>query len=717
MSLFQPDIDQEGGGPLTLILGFDIESDWRSDLSRTWIAQWCIASPYRGSSRDRGVTLSSGNLIKTPPDGLFVGSGDEASMYQTQHDIVDHLEAISRGHKSTIVAVHNLNFDLRFLLNAIEQRFEQTDDRKASDGYNITYRNSKIISASLYINGRRIAFHDTSLLHPGTSVASLGTLIGAPKLTSPPFFAGWSRFYQGYEYVKQDAEIVRRVRTMDYKEGMKQATASSYAWKALKRSVNERHCDRFAEHFPVLETSFDALSRMCYVGGFNFSGNPGKHLGKVYHVDINSSYPDKYRNYPLPFGHPGTSPTMPEYGYWEGVVYARLKVKEGCVAWYTPKRLTDLAAENLERDDRGIDNLPVGEGITETLTTIPLTVNSIDWQTLNEDYELHDITHGDVFLRYKTKTGLLRDYCDHLMGEKERLKKAIHNDPGNSLLKIQYEQVKYKLNMPSGRFGLRRETDTATIIEGQIKTEPAEDVTDSYVPFISAICAYGRQQVIRALRSVPPELRYHVDTDSVIAGAMPEVEVSPELGKWDLEVYDGIYEGGMKKYIEVQGERLKLVCAGVPKRTVDGVPVGMQVELLDDPDRIYDPTTLGQEQYRIKSDWLRSLYEDAHMDPDDVDTRKLLPKRVEGGVILVPGTYDLHKGTGYSVKIGRRVVDELNHAKRLYDYLDVEDLTEDMEAYLEDVRYDEKDKYYKRRKKDNIVRSYRKQKLEEMSWQ
>ena len=143
----------------------------------------------------------------------------------------------------------------------------------------------------------------------------------------------------------------------------------------------------------------------------------------------------------------------------------------------------------------------------------------------------------------------------------------------------------------------------------------------------------------------------------------------------------------------------------------------MQVELLDDPDRIYDATTLGQEQYRIKSDWLRSLYEDAHMDPDDVDTRKLLPKRVEGGVILVPGTYDLHKGTGYSVKIGRRVVDELNHAKRLYDYLDVEDLTEDMEAYLEDVRYDEKDKYYKRRKKDNIVRSYRKQKLEEMSWQ
>ena len=144
MSLFQPDIDQEGGGPLTLILGFDIESDWRADLSRTWIAQWCIASPYKGSRRDRGVMTASGNVIRTPPDGMFTGSGSEDIMYQTQHDVIDHLEAISRGHKYTIVAVHQLNFDLRFLLDAIEQRFEQTNDRKASDGYNITDRKSVV---------------------------------------------------------------------------------------------------------------------------------------------------------------------------------------------------------------------------------------------------------------------------------------------------------------------------------------------------------------------------------------------------------------------------------------------------------------------------------------------------------------------------------------------------------------------------------------------
>ena len=174
---------------------------------------------------------------------------------------------------------------------------------------------------------------------------------------------------------------------------------------------------------------------------------------------------------------------------------------------------------------------------------------------------------------------------------------------------------------------------------GKIIAIPDEDIHDSYVPFISAICAYGRQQVIRALNTVPPHLRYHVDTDSVIAGVMPDVDVGPELGQWELEVYDGIYEGGMKKYIEVQNSTLKLTCAGV--------------ELLDCPERIFQQTTLGSADYKIKSEWLRELYEKNGLDPDNVNTLKLLPKRVPGGVILMPSQYDLHKGTGYSVKLGR----------------------------------------------------------------
>lgn len=611
------------------ICGFDIESDWDTEHSRTWIAQWALATP----------------------DGVVTGVGDESSTYVTQCNVIDTLLSYKRD---MIVAVHNLNFDMRFLLLAIERFSPIVDNRHPDEyGYRFTYRNSKIISAELKNGKYSIKFHDTSLLHPGTSVDGLGKLLGKPKLEQPDFYSGWSQDHTDLQYVIQDAEIVRQIRQIDYEHGMTQATASSFAWKALKKSINSAYHGRWKELYPILKDEYDKLSRMCYVGGFNYSGNQGYHEGPVYHVDINSSYPHKYRDYPLPYGDPTECDTIPDYGYWEGVIYARIKVKKDCVAWYTPKRVTDIIKENIYRSEIGVDELELGEGIEETYTQIPLTVNAIDWETLTENYDLSDVVYGPVFLKYKTRSGDLREYADTLIAEKEALKEKLKKKPNDSVLQLKYSQVKYKLNMPSGRFGLRRESDRVILENGKIIAIPDEDVNDSYVPVISAICAYGRQQVIRALNTVPPHLRYHVDTDSVIAGAMPDVEVSPELGKWDLEVYDGIYEGGMKKYIEVQDGALKLTCAGVPKRRKNGVPVGMHVELLDDPERIFQQVTLGSAEYKIKSEWLRELYTNAGLDPDNVNTLKLLPKRVPGGVILMPSQYDLHKGTGYSVKLGR----------------------------------------------------------------
>jgi len=56
--------------------------------------------------------------------------------------------------------------------------------------------------------------------------------------------------------------------------------------------------------------------------------------------------------------------------------------------------------------------------------------------------------------------------------------------------------------------------------------------------------------------------------------------------------------------------------------------------LLDDPSVITSDTELGQSEYRIKSQWLRKLYLDNNMDPDKVNTMKLIPVKVKGGRIL-----------------------------------------------------------------------------------
>jgi len=625
-----------------IICGFDTETDWNVECSKTWIAQWCLYTP----------------------DGPICGYGDEKNMYQTQQNVLNTILDLSKGVNNVIVAVHNLNFDGRFLLNAIEM-FDAVYNKDFS--YSLIYRNSKIISIRMKYKKAEINWHDTSVLHPGTSVASLGKLIGLPKLDGPGFFPGWSKQYDNLEYVKRDAEIVRNVRTMDYAEGMTQATASSYAWYQLKGVVNANDSRTFKQLFPELPADQDMLSRMCYVGGFNFSDNQGYHEGPIYHADIVSSYPHKYRDAPLPYGLPGVTHTMPEVGYWESVFWARLELKKDKVPWYTPKRVSDIMKENVAREDAGLPEIELGVGVENTITAIPLTVNSIDWETLNDNYYLHDLRESGLYLCYKTRAGVLEEYADLKGAEKIAIAEQLKEDPDNGVLKTRYNQVKYSLNMPSGRFGLRRENEEAYIYEGKIETKPGEEITDSYVPFISAICAHGRKQVIDALNTVPPHLRYHVDTDSVIAGTLPDVEYGKELGQWSLEVYKGLYEGGMKKYIEVNDDdSLKVTCAGVPKGTHHGVPVRMWVELIDDPNMILEQekvTELGHLEYKIKSEWLRDEYKKVGLDPDKVNTLKLLPKRVEGGVILMPSSYDLHKGTGFVTKIRGRKLPSLKRVR------------------------------------------------------
>ena len=147
---------------------------------------------------------------------------------------------------------------------------------------------------------------------------------------------------------------------------------------------------------------------------------------------------------------------------------------------------------------------------------------------------------------------------------------------------------------------------------------------------------------------------FHCDTDSVIheGPESPELDHGDHLGGWGIENRPKVlYEGGFKRYIELEHDPptclkdFSMACAGVPQRVNHlGVPIGMWVELLDDPALICTGTTLGQEDYRIKSDWLRKLYTDNGMDPDHVNTLKLIGVRVEGGIILEGRQHTLNDG-------------------------------------------------------------------------
>lgn len=209
-----------------------------------------------------------------------------------------------------------------------------------------------------------------------------------------------------------------------------------------------------------------------------------------------------------------------------------------------------------------------------------------------------------------------------------------------------------------GRFGLSQDSETTRVEYDEdlrdydYVTVPADEhIDDSYVPFAAFATAYARARLLQNLKAVMEQYgedaAIHCDTDSVIyrGEECDDIEYGEHLGTWGLESAPPIIiEGGFKRYMELRrypmesmDDLIGMACAGVPQKWDYGhrYPIGMWVELLDAPMRlIEDGYVLGDEHYRIESAWLRKLYSDIGADPDDVDTLKLMPKKVEGGVIL-----------------------------------------------------------------------------------
>ena len=231
------------------------------------------------------------------------------------------------------------------------------------------------------------------------------------------------------------------------------------------------------------------------------------------------------------------------------------------------------------------------------------------------------------------------------------------------------EHAKRMLNAAYGRFALIPDTEKTELIEedGDLRFRSYEEKGEpsAYLPYALMVTAWARWDLMARVRLIVEKRGVdsilHCDTDSVIYLGEPVGGYGKELGDWDLESQPSeIYEGGFKRYIEVFWDAedpmkiYNVTCAGVPQpKRADGLPYGMWVELLDEPKRIFGGE-LGHEHYRIKSGWLRDLYRDHGKDPDNVNTLKLLPRKVPGGVILEGHTHEID-GDGLTLRLSRSV--------------------------------------------------------------
>ncbi len=601
-----------------MIWGFDTETD--NDGNSAWIVQWVI----------------------TGKAGTYKGTDTRALLHR--------LRTLGRSREHQYIYIHNLKYDLEFLRIVLWNLQEEY-------GAKLTpiFRNGQPIQVSVEVNNRILIFRDSAKKWQG-NLRSLGGALDYPKLENidPDFKPGWSAALdldseEDWKYVIRDARICAKAGEFWHGGGFKHATTSGDAWADMRNMIG---IPLWKELFPPLTRELDDILRDGYFGGINISRNKGHHKGPITHEDKVSMFPGVMLLKPLPVGNPiYMGAVKPQSGLWVGKMRVKLHIKEGHIPWFTFKNGIDYCGEDIE----------YGQHIEDCKQWHNLTLTCVDWENLSIDYDIEVDTCAGEFWAFKQRTGVLTEYIEKWGAEKKKAKKG----------SAEREHAKRMLNAAYGRFALIPDESHTELVMDEETSEPIwrtheeKGEPSAYLPYAMFVTAWARRELMDRVRKVVDaygvDSVLHCDTDSVIYLGEPLGGYGKDLGMWDLESRPNeIYEGGFKRYIEVFRnaekplDRFKVTCAGVPQpKRADDLPYGMWVELLDKPTRIFGEE-LGDAHYTIKSKWLREMYKDAGKDPDDVNTLKLLPRRVPGGVILEGHTHKIDDD-GLKIRLSRSV--------------------------------------------------------------
>lgn len=325
-------------------------------------------------------------------------------------------------------------------------------------------------------------------------------------------------------------------------------------------------------------------------------------------------------------------------------------MKEGGLAWYSfPNGL-----------DSKMEGLDFTEKVEAAYKWHDLIMTNVDWELLARHYDVEECPKYGHYWWFESEKGILTPYIQKWAKEKKEAPKG----------SARRARAKLMLNSVYGRFALKPERLMGGLsLMGGLADWDLEIIEEdpvAYLPYAIFCTSWARKELLdraqKAIDAYGVDSIVHMDTDSVFYEGEPLGGYGKEIGDWDLEsTPDIVYEGGLKRYIEVfEGQpllkRYNVGCAGVPQpKDARGIPHGMWLELLDDPKRIMDRTELGQRYYKVKDFELRMILKDAGKDPDRQNTLKLLPRRVKGGVILEGVTHTLSTSADFQMRLSRVV--------------------------------------------------------------
>lgn len=612
---------------------------------------------------------------------------DEVVIHHSIAETFDYLKSLD---SNIVVYYHNLKFDGSFWLSylLVNEGFTQAIENDNGYGHpdfiERKYMKNNTVSYSISgmgqwyriivkVNGHYIEFRDSLKLLP-FSVKRIGNSFATKhkklEMEYEGFrYAGCAITDKEKEYIANDVLVVKEALEIMFTEGHKKLTIGSCCLAEYRKSIGGKFYEKLFPDLTAIELdptvygapNADAYIRLSYHGGWCYVVK-GKEQQMKYNgttADVNSLYPSMMSSEsgnPYPVGEPTfwKGDYIPDEALASSAFYfvrfvTKFYIKPNKLPFIQLKNsLMYKVTEMLETSDIWSDNdqcyydkyIGFHGEIKEAIVT--LTMTQTDFKLFKEHYDLVDfrILDGCYF---QSRIGIFDEYI-------EKYKKIKLESKG-----AKRELAKLFLNNLYGKMASSTNSNfkIAYIKEDRslgFTTIVAHEKKAGFIAVGSAITSYARNFTIRAA-----QLNYHgkdkrgfiyADTDSIHCDLQPHeikgITVHPKnFCCWKLEsCWDKAYFVRQKTYLEhiiaedcepIENPYYNVKCAGMPEQCKNLFLMSMN--------------GYSDEQFQDLTDEAKEFVQTKRTIKDfDIGLRvpdKLVPKRIRGGVLLVPTTYEM----------------------------------------------------------------------------
>ncbi len=618
------------------------------------------------------------------------------------HSIAETFSYFKSLNTNLICFYHNLKFDGNFWLSYLikDLQMEQAVEKTGDEEFDVQFVNPKCMknntfqysisdmgqwySIKIKVNDIIIELRDSLKLLP-FSVREIGEAFKTKhqKLDmeySGFRYAGCTITEEERKYIANDVLVVKEALEIMFEQGHNKITIGSCCLEEYKNIIGKKEYTRiFPNLYDIpLQPQHEALNvgewlRHSYKGGWCYlvKGKENQIKEKGTTADVNSLYPsmmssESGNEYPTGTPKFWTGNFIPPealepHHYYFVRIRTRFYIKENKLPFIQIKgSWLYKGTEALESSD--VTNRITGEKSAFYVdldgqikdTRVTLTLTQTDYILFREQYNVVDFEILDGCYFYAVK-GIFDDYIDKYKKQKLESKGALR-----TLAKLFLNNLYGKMasNTDSSfKFAYLKPDKSIGFV-----TIEQNDKTPGYIAVGSAITSYARNFTIRAAQAnyYGKDKRgfIYADTDSIHCDLKPEeikgITVHPKnFCCWKLETcWDKAIFARQKTYIEhVTYEDLKPVeeilkddgtykkpywnikCAGMPDRCKDLFEKSMNGYQPTKEDKFTEEQLEFLKVKRTLSDFKNGL----------IVPGKLMPKRIEGGVLLVETNYEMRE--------------------------------------------------------------------------